>query len=56
LQNTNLDDKPYIDKNGDVNKNYKGNEDLSFLKLSKAQTLMIRDILSNYLLLSPVNH
>jgi hypothetical protein len=28
LQNTKLDDQPYIDKNGDVNKNYK------FLRIS----------------------
>ena len=56
LQNTNLDDKPYIDKNGDVNKNYKGNEDLSFLNLSQAQTQIVKDILGNYHLISPVNH
>ena len=56
LQNTKLDDQPYIDKNGDVNKNYKGNEDLSFLKLGKIPTQIVRDILDNYHLISPVNH
>ncbi|SFV88902.1 Insecticidal toxin complex protein TccB3 [hydrothermal vent metagenome] len=56
LQDTKLDDNPYVDNDGNVNKNYKGNEDLSFLKLNVVQTQIIRDILSNYHLINPINH
>ncbi|AYQ56501.1 hypothetical protein MS2017_0773 [Bathymodiolus thermophilus thioautotrophic gill symbiont] len=55
LQETKLDENPYIDSNGDVNKNYKGNEKLDFLKLSVVQTRIIRSILSNYHIVNPIN-